>query len=74
MSTKQLRISDSGQIKSKASTFLGKKINIVLLDNTAVFGTLQEVTSTELIVLNMRMKKIKYPFPSIAELYVDSKS
>ena len=74
MSTKQLRISDAGQIKSKASTFLGKKINIVLLDNTAVFGTLKEVTSTDLIVLNMRMKKVKYPFPTIAELYVDSKS
>jgi len=74
MSTKQLRISDAGQIKSKASTFLGKKINIVLLDNTAVFGVLEEVTHTELVVLNMRMKKIKYPFASIAELYVDSKS
>ena len=72
MSTRQLRISDAGQIKSKASSFLGKKINIVLLDNTAVFGVLEEVTSTDLVLLNMRMRKIKYPFPSIAELYVDS--
>ena len=72
MSTKQLRISDREQIKSKAASFLGKKINIVLLDNTAVFGQLQEVNSNEIHLLNMRMKKVKYPFSSIAELYVDS--
>jgi hypothetical protein len=72
MSTKQLRISDAEQIKSKAASFLGKKINIVLLDNTAVFGQLKEVNSNEILLLNMRMKKVKYPFSSIAELYVDS--
>jgi hypothetical protein len=72
MSTKQLRISDREQIKSKAASFLGKKINIVLLDNTAVFGEIKEVNSNEILLLNMRMKKVKYPFSSIAELYVDS--
>ena len=72
MSTKQLRISDPEQIRSKASTFLGKKINIVLMDNTVVFGELKEVNSNEILLLNMRMKKVKYPFGSIAELYVDS--
>ena len=72
MSTKQLRISDREQIKSKAATFLGKKINIVLLDNTVVFGQLKEVSGTEILLLNMRMKKVKYPFSSIAELYIDS--
>lgn len=72
VSTKQLRISDPEQIKSKASSFLGKKINIVLLDNTAVFGKLAEVSSNEIVMVNMRMKKVKYPFSSIAELYIDS--
>ncbi|HMG88601.1 MAG TPA: hypothetical protein VK589_01035 [Chryseolinea sp.] len=72
MGTKQLRISDAEQIKSRAATFLGKKINIVLLDNTVVFGQLQEVNSNEILLLNMRMKKAKYPFSSIAELYIDS--
>jgi acetyl-CoA carboxylase carboxyltransferase component len=70
--TKQLRISDPEQIKIKAGTFLGKKINIVLLDNTVVFGKLKEVSSDDILLLNMRMKKVKYPFSSIAELYVDS--
>jgi hypothetical protein len=74
MSTRQLRISDVEQIKSKAPTFLGKKINIVLMDNTAVFGELTEVTNKEILLVNMRMKKVKYPYSSIAELYVDSKS
>ena len=73
MSTKQLRISDPEQIKSKAGTFLGKKINIVLLDNTVVFGKLTEVSSKEVQLMNMRMRKVKYPYSSIAELYIDSK-
>jgi hypothetical protein len=74
MSSKQLRISDKEEIKSKAPAFLGKKINIVLLDNTAVFGKLMDVNDLGLLLLNMRMKKISYPFSSIAELYIDSKS
>ena len=72
MRTRQLRISDPEQIKSKAPTFLGKKINIVLLDNTAVFGKLTEVSSQDIHLMNMRMKNVKYPFSSIAELYIDS--
>lgn len=72
MGTKQLRISDPEQIKSKAGNFLGKKINIVLLDNTVVFGKLKEVNSNEILLLNMRMKKVKCPFSSISELYIDS--
>jgi len=74
LKTKQLRISDPEQIKSKAPTFLGKKINIVLMDNTAVFGTLTEAGAEEILLVNMRMKKVKYPYRSIAELYIDSKS
>ena len=72
MSTKQLRINDPEQIRTKVSTLLGKKINIVLMDNTVVFGQLKEVTSDEVILSNMRMKKVKYPLSSIAELYVDT--
>ena len=71
---RQLRISDPQQIRSKAGTFLGKKINIVLMDNTAVYGKLAEVSDKEILVVNMRMKKVKYPYSSIAELYIDSKS
>jgi hypothetical protein len=72
MGTKQLRISDPEQIKIKAGTFLGKKINIVLMDNTVVFGKLKKVSSDDILLLNMRMKNVKYPFSSISELYIDS--
>jgi hypothetical protein len=72
MGTKQLRISDREQIRNKAASFLGKKINIVLLDNTAVFGQLKEVNGNEILLQNMRMKNVKYPFNSIVELYIDS--
>ena len=72
MGSRQLRISDHEQIKSRAASFLGKKINIVLLDNTVVFGQLEEVNGNEILLLNMRMKKAKYLFSSIAELYIDS--
>ena len=43
------------------------------MDNTAVFGTLTEAGAEEILLVNMRMKKVKYPYSSIAELYIDSK-
>lgn len=73
MGTRQLRLSDPTQIRSRISNFLGKKINIVMMDNTVMFGVLKEVKSSEIILLNMRLKKISYPFAEIAEVYLDTK-
>jgi len=73
MGTRQLRLSDPAEIKSRISNFLGKKINIVLLDNTVMFGELKEVNSSGILLLNMRMKKITYPLTQIAEVYLDTK-
>lgn len=73
MGTKQLRLSDPEQIKSRIRNFLGKKINIVLLDNTVMFGELKEVNSSEILLLNMRLKKISYPLIKISEVYLDTK-
>jgi len=72
MGTKQLRINDPEQIRSRVSIFIGKKINIVLQDNTVVFGELKRVNSTEIQLRNMRLKVVKYPFSEIAEIYIDS--
>ena len=72
MGTKQLRINDPEQIRSRVGIFLGKKINIVLQDNTVVFGELKRVNSTEIQLRNMRLKVVKYPFSEIAEIYIDS--
>ena len=73
MGTRQLRLSGKDQIQRSIGNFLGKKINIVLLDNTVMFGELKEVTSSEILLLNMRQKKISYPFLKIAEVYMDTK-
>jgi hypothetical protein len=72
MGTKQLRLSEPEQIKKRVSSFLGKKINIVLQDSTVVFGELKEVSTIEILLLNMRLKKVRYPYSAIAEVYVDS--
>jgi predicted metal-dependent hydrolase len=72
MSTKQLRLSDAVQIRKRVAEFLGKKINIVLTDNTAMFGELTDVNATEIKLLNMRRKKMTYRIDTIAELYFDT--
>jgi len=72
MSTKQLRLSDAVQIRKRVAEFLGKKINIVLTDNTAMFGELTDVNATEIKLLNMRRKKMTYRIDTITELYFDT--
>lgn len=72
MRTKQLRISDALQIKSRMPEFVGKKINIVLSDNTVVFGKLAKISVSEIVLMNMRLEKIKYPINSISEVYLDT--
>lgn len=72
MSTKQLRLNDPELIQKNIKSLLGKKINIVLTDDTVVFGELKKVNTTEIQLLNMRLKKISYPFARIAEVYLDT--
>ncbi len=72
MSTKQLRVSDPNQFKNSMKPFLGKKINIVLLDNTVMFGILKEVTEKEILLVNMRSKLRRYPLNTIVEVYLDT--
>ena len=72
MGTKQLRLSDPQLIRSRIGSFLGKKINIVLFDNTVMFGELKQANDSEILLLNMRLKKIAYPLKDIAEIYLDT--
>lgn len=73
MRTKQLRLSDSGQIRLRMPEFTGKKISIVLDDNTVLFGELLKINSTDVTLKNMRLERISIPFNSIAEVYLDTK-
>ena len=71
MCTKQLRLSDSTQIRQRISEFLGKKINIVLADRTVMFGELKKVNNDHIVLRNMRLENVIYPFQSVVELYLD---
>ena len=69
--TKQLRLSDPTEIRKRVGEFLHKKINIVLQDKTVMFGELKEVNEGGILLKNMRLKTIAYPFNQIAEIYLD---
>lgn len=72
MSTKQLRLSDPAQISNRIGEFIGKKINIVLTDNTTQTGSLEAVKGSAIVLRNMRQKTFVYPLATISEIYSDT--
>lgn len=72
MSTKQLRLNGPDQIHESIKRLIGKKINIVLTNDMVVFGELKEANTSHIHLLNMRQKKVRYPFAKITEIYFDS--
>ena len=72
MSTKQLRLNGPDQIQERIKRLIGKKINVVLTDDTVVFGELKEANTSDIQLLNMRQKKVRYPFAKITEIYFDT--
>jgi hypothetical protein len=68
VSKKQLRISDP----TKVSEFQGKKINIVLTDDTTVFGLVVSASADVIQLLNMRQKSQSIPVKNIREFYLDT--
>lgn len=72
MSTRQLRLNGQDQIRQNIKRLLGKKINIVLTDDTVVFGELKDANTSAIQLLNMRLKKVSYPFAKITEIYLDT--
>jgi len=52
--------------------FLGRKLNIVLADRTVMFGELKKVQADHIVLSNMRLENIQYPFQSIVEVYLDT--
>jgi hypothetical protein len=69
MSIKQLRLGSSELSKMKDLT--GKKINIVLRNNTALPVTLISLQNNEATMLNMRLKKLTVKLADIYEVYFD---
>ena len=72
MSTRQLRLTSVESIRKNLDRLSGKKINVVLLDKTVIFGEVFQVTTESLGIVNGRLKKINYPFKDIAEIYFDT--
>ena len=73
MSTRQLRLNTAEQIRKRLGEFTGKKINIVLNDNTVILGQLKAMNDREVEILNMRLKKVILPLSTINEIYFDTK-
>ncbi|HZB15446.1 MAG TPA: hypothetical protein VE467_20570 [Chryseolinea sp.] len=53
--------------------FIGKKINIVLSDRTVMFGELTKANDDAIVLKNMRLENVTYPFKSIVEVYLDTR-
>lgn len=73
MGTRQLRLINPEEIRRRLPAFAGKKINVVLNDQTVVLVTFRSIEKSAAIVLNMRLKEISIPLDSIYEIYFDTK-
>jgi hypothetical protein len=74
VSNRQLRLSDSQQIKSRIESFLDKNISIVRQDNMVFYGLLKKVTPREITLATMRLKDITIDLDHISELYIDTQA
>lgn len=71
MQKRLLRLSTQTQIRQQVSGFVGKKINIVLNDNTVVLAELLKFSEAQLWVKNMRGQQLTVAFTDIYELIID---
>ena len=71
MSIRQIRLSSIDQIKSRIQEFEGKRIQVVLSNNTSVYGELKSVVESGVVLKNGRLKENLFPFDMISEVYFD---
>lgn len=71
MSKKQIRISGADEVKKRLSDLTTRSVNLVLRDNTVVFGILDEVRDDHVVVSNMRKKKMRVAVDTIVEAFTD---
>jgi hypothetical protein len=71
MSIRQHRFDTIAVIKNKIGDLKGKKITIVLANNTAVMGELKSVESEAVVIMNGRLRNNRFLFSEIKELYFD---
>ena len=71
MQKRLLRLSTQAQIRQQVTGFIGKKINIVLNDNTVVLAELLKSSESELQVQNMRRQELSVAITDIYEIIID---
>jgi hypothetical protein len=71
MQKRLLRLSTQSQIRQQVTGFVGKKINIVLNDNTVVLAELLKSSESELRVQNMRRQELSVAIADIYEIIID---
>jgi hypothetical protein len=71
MSIRQIRLNSVDQIKTRIREFEGKRVQVVLSNNTAFYAKVKSVSENGIVVENGRLKKNLLPFNSIAEIYFD---
>lgn len=71
MQKRLLRLSTQTQILQHVAGFVGKKINIVLNNDTVVLAELLKFSDTELVVQNMRRHELTVAFTDIYEIIID---
>lgn len=71
MQKRLLRLSTQTQIRERVAGFIGKKINIVLNDNTVMLAKLVKFSGPELWVQNMRGQELSVAFADIYEIIID---
>jgi hypothetical protein len=68
---RQIRLNDPQVIKLRMKEFMGKNINLVFHDRKSITGNVQTIDASGVELLNMRLRKMRFAFDTIAEVYID---
>jgi hypothetical protein len=73
MSTRQRRVHDRSRIAESLAASAGRKIQIVLNNQTVFLAKVVRFDGGKLTAINMRLKTIVIPVDEIDEIYLDTK-
>lgn len=71
MQKRLVRLGTADQIRKGLGEFIGKKINIVLTDNTVILASLLKFSDADVQARNMRGQKLSLPLADIYEIIID---
>lgn len=71
MSIRQQRLNSPDKIRERISNLIGQKVTLVLENRTSVLGEIKAVEADAVTIVNGSLKKNRYSFADISELYFD---